>query len=120
MWPNKVISHGVYPAVIIRNIHEKNPYLVLVLIVADSNATVDQKVSIAIAVVTLVLTMLALLAGKSPDFLEDYHVLLMNTSSLGQNLIPTATTGNSSPSSCGPLGGHLGKLCAEWRGGVGA
>ena len=37
----------------------------------------------AIAVVVLVLTVLALMAGQSPGFMEDYHILLLNTSTLG-------------------------------------
>ncbi|KAI1291670.1 actin cortical patch SUR7/pH-response regulator pali [Xylaria venustula] len=71
-------------------------------------------VGIPIAVVTLVLTTLALTAGKNPGFMENYHILLLNTSTLGQNLILTPTNGKSdlSPTSCGPLGGALGKLCA--------
>ena len=64
--------------------------------------------------VSLLLAALALSAGSRPGFLEDYHIILLNTSALGQNLIPTPTTAtNPSPASCGLLGGPLGRLCAS-------
>jgi hypothetical protein len=68
-----------------------------------------------LAAACLVLTLLALLAGKEPGFMEDYHVVFFNTSRLGQNLIPTQTSrdNGASPTSCGGLGGTLGKLCAS-------
>jgi hypothetical protein len=79
-------------------------------------------IGIPIAVVTLVLTTLALAAGGKPGFMEDYHILLMNTSTLGQNLIPTIASGPSdpTPTACGPLGGVLGKLCAGATAAVGS
>ncbi|RYC54045.1 hypothetical protein CHU98_g12164 [Xylaria longipes] len=79
-------------------------------------------VGIPIAVVTLVLTALALTAGKNPGFMEEYHILLLNTSALGQNLIPTPTSGGSDPfpTSCGHFGGTLGKLCAGATAAVGS
>ncbi|KAI3339083.1 actin cortical patch SUR7/pH-response regulator pali [Ustulina deusta] len=87
-----------------------------------SRSQMRAAVGIPIAVVTLVLTALALTAGKNPGFMEDYHILLLNTSTLGQNLIPTPTSGGSdpSPTSCGPLGGALGKLCAGATAAVGS
>ncbi len=79
-------------------------------------------IGIPIAVLTLVLTTLALAAGGKPGFMEDYHILLMNTSTLGQNLVPTITSvpSDPTPTSCGPLGGALGKLCADATAAVGS
>ena len=56
----------------------------------------------------LVLTMLAVTAGKNPGFMEDYYIFLLNTSVLGQNLIPTVTNSGSdtSPTTC--------ELVAHW------
>ena len=50
-------------------------------------------VSIPIVVVSLVLTVLALIASMSPGFIEDYYILLLNTSILGY--IPALTRGNN-------------------------
>jgi len=76
-------------------------------------------VGIPIAVVSLVLTVLALIAGMSPGFMEDYHILLLNTSTLGH--IPAPTRGNDpSPTSCGPFGGSLSKICASATAAVGS
>ncbi|KAH8889956.1 hypothetical protein GQ53DRAFT_868302 [Thozetella sp. PMI_491] len=79
-------------------------------------------VSIAVVLVTLTLTLLAVIAGSSPGFKEEYHILSLNTSTLGQNLIPTPISGgnNPSPTSCGPLSGTLGKLCAGATAAVGS
>ncbi len=87
-----------------------------------SRSQISAVIGIPIAVVTLVLTTLALAAGGKPGFMEDYHILLMNTSTLGQNLIPTLASGPSdpTPTSCGPLGGVLGKLCAGATAAVGS
>ncbi|KAI1207645.1 actin cortical patch SUR7/pH-response regulator pali [Annulohypoxylon truncatum] len=72
-------------------------------------------IGIIIAFITLVLTVLALTAGSKPGFMEDYHILLFNTSTLGQNLIPTPTNVKSgrSPTVCGTFGGALGNLCSS-------
>jgi hypothetical protein len=69
---------------------------------------------IPLTLASVVLAGLALFAGKTPGFMEDCHIILLNTSDLGQHLIPTPTAGaGPSPTSCGPLGGLLGKLCAS-------
>jgi hypothetical protein len=72
-------------------------------------------VPIAVAITSFVLAILALVAGKDPGFMEDYHVIMLNTTSLGKNLIQTLTSGRDHPSpiSCGPLKGTLGKLCVS-------
>jgi len=50
---------------------------------------------LACAIVGFVLSMLCLFAGHKPGFMEDYHIVTLNTSTLGHNLIPTATTSTS-------------------------
>jgi hypothetical protein len=49
----------------------------------------------ACAIVAVVLGILCLLAGHKPGFMEDYHIITLNTSTLGHNLIATATTSSS-------------------------
>lgn len=51
------------------------------------------------AIVGFVLGMLCLFAGHKPDFMEDYNIISLNTSTLGHNLIPTPTSSGSSPTS---------------------
>jgi len=87
-----------------------------------SRSHIRAVIGIPIVALTLVLTTLALAAGGKPGFMEDYHIILMNTSMLGQNLIPTVTSGPSdpTPTTCGPLGGVLGKLCAGATAAVGS
>ncbi|KAF3768303.1 hypothetical protein M406DRAFT_249383 [Cryphonectria parasitica EP155] len=72
-------------------------------------------IGMPIMIISLVLTMLALIAGKSPGFMEDYHILLLNTSMLDQNLLTAQTSRelDPSPTSCESLGGTLGNLCAS-------
>ncbi|TPX15370.1 uncharacterized protein E0L32_004647 [Thyridium curvatum] len=79
-------------------------------------------VGIPVAGVIVLLMAITVGAGRNPGFMEDYHILLLNTSALGQGLIPTATDGGNHPStsSCGPIGGALGKLCADATGAVGS
>jgi hypothetical protein len=48
--------------------------------------------------VSLVLTVFALIAGKNPGFMEDCYIIMLKTSELGQNLIPTPTSRESYPS----------------------
>src|SRR5688572_27692372 len=71
--------------------------------------------SIVAIIVSFVLAILALIAGKSIGFIEDYYILMLNTSKLGKNLILILMAGGSNLLliSCGPLKGPLGKLCAS-------
>lgn len=87
-----------------------------------SKSQLRTAVGILITPVTLVLTGLALTAGKNPGFMEDYHILMLNTSTLGQNLVPSPISrgGGPSPTSCGPLGGVLGKLCSDVTAAIGS
>ncbi|RAL58086.1 hypothetical protein DID88_009699 [Monilinia fructigena] len=48
------------------------------------------------SIVTFVLAMLCLFAGNKPGFMEDYHIVTLNTSEVGQNLVPTKTSGSDS------------------------
>jgi len=47
---------------------------------------------LACAITAFVLGMLCLFAGHKPGFMEDYHIISLNTSTLGHNLIPSETT----------------------------
>lgn len=64
-----------------------------------------------------ILAFLVLFAGKSPNFMEDAHIIMLNTSSLGKNLIPTATSGGDKPTTtgdgaCDGLPGFLAQGCS--------
>ncbi|KAL1873947.1 hypothetical protein Daus18300_003820 [Diaporthe australafricana] len=45
-------------------------------------------VSALLTIVSFVLVMLTIFAGNKPGFMEDYHILYFNTSTLGENLVP--------------------------------
>ncbi|KAK4158924.1 hypothetical protein QBC43DRAFT_223229, partial [Cladorrhinum sp. PSN259] len=72
-------------------------------------------IGILVIFVTLVLNELALIADINPGFIKDYYILLLNTSTLSQNLIQTPINeGNKpSPTSYGPLSGVIGKLYTD-------
>ncbi|KAK6598180.1 SUR7 family protein pun1-like protein 1 [Botrytis cinerea] len=62
-------------------------------------------IPLACSIVTFVLGMLCLFAGNKPGFMEDYHIVTLNTSGIGQDLIPTTTSGSgSTPTSLSPGG----------------
>jgi hypothetical protein len=44
-------------------------------------------IPLACAITSLVLALLCILAGNSPNYLEDYHIVALNTSTLGRQLI---------------------------------
>lgn len=50
------------------------------------------------SMVSFVLTMLCLFAGSKKGFMEDYHVIVFNTSTLGQNFVKSLADGDSSSS----------------------
>ncbi|KAB8292445.1 hypothetical protein EYC80_008166 [Monilinia laxa] len=60
--------------------------------------------------VTFVLAMLCLFAGNKPGFMEDYHIVTLNTSEVGQNLIPTKTSGSDSTPTSISVGGIVSSL----------
>lgn len=55
-------------------------------------------IPLLLSVVSFVLTILALLAGHKEGFMEDYHVVLFNTSTLGHNFIQNLADGDFSAS----------------------
>lgn len=55
-------------------------------------------IPLLLSAVSFVLSMLALLAGHKKGFMEDYHVMMFNTSTLGQNFIENMASGSSSSS----------------------
>ncbi|KAL1636134.1 hypothetical protein SLS58_009983 [Diplodia intermedia] len=54
------------------------------------------------AIVAVVLGFLCIFAGHKKDFMEDYHILTLNTSRIGQNILSESSS--SSSSSSGILG----------------
>ncbi|KAE8450488.1 hypothetical protein EG329_006218 [Mollisiaceae sp. DMI_Dod_QoI] len=64
----------------------------------------------ACAIVAFVLSMLCLFAGHKPGFMEDYHIITLNTSTLGHDLIPTATTSSSSTPTSTSIGSFISNL----------
>lgn len=73
-------------------------------------------IPIVCSLVSFILAFLLLFAGKSPNFMEDTHIIMLNTSMLGKNLVPTRTAGGNQPTTtdggCG-VGGFLGKICGS-------
>lgn len=63
-------------------------------------------IGMLLASVGFVLTVLTLVADRTRGFMEDYHLIMLNTSGLGQDIIPT---GDKTPT-C-KHGGILGKIC---------
>lgn len=56
-------------------------------------------IPILLCAASLVLTFLCLFAGRNKGFMEDYAVLTLNTSRIGQNVLQTLELGNSEVSS---------------------
>jgi hypothetical protein len=71
-----------------------------------------------------IIAFLLLFAGKSPNFMENAHIIMLNTSSLGKNLVPSATSDSDKPTStdsaCSGLPGFLGKGCSAATSAVGS
>ncbi|QSZ33182.1 hypothetical protein DSL72_002768 [Monilinia vaccinii-corymbosi] len=62
------------------------------------------------SIVTFVLGILCLFAGNKPGFMEDYHIVTLNTTEVGRNLIPTTTGGSGSTPTSISLGGIASSL----------
>ncbi|OIW32207.1 hypothetical protein CONLIGDRAFT_572961 [Coniochaeta ligniaria NRRL 30616] len=82
-------------------------------------------VPILCSLAATILAFLVLFAGKSPNFMEDAHIIMLNTSSLGKNLVPTATSGggdqpSTTSSECSGLPGFLAKGCSAATSAVGS
>lgn len=70
---------------------------------------------LALSIVAFVLSLLCILAGRKPGFMEDYHIVALNTSTLGHNLInSTATT--TSPSTPTSTSSGLGSIFSSLTG----
>jgi len=54
--------------------------------------------------------MLCLFAGHKPSFMEDYHILTLNRSTLGHDLIPTPTTDSGSTATATSIGSFFSAL----------
>lgn len=52
-----------------------------------------------LSAISLILTMLALFAGHKKGFMEDYHIMVFNTSTLGHNFLSGAAGGGGDSSS---------------------
>lgn len=55
-------------------------------------------IPLVLSAVSFILSMLALFAGSREGFMEDYHVLMFNTSTLGQNFLENMASGRNSSS----------------------
>ncbi|KFY42353.1 hypothetical protein V494_02480 [Pseudogymnoascus sp. VKM F-4513 (FW-928)] len=62
---------------------------------------VSVAVPLACAVVAFILSMLCLLAGSKPNFMQDFDIVTLNTSSLGHDTATTTSSGSSQPTSVG-------------------
>jgi len=65
---------------------------------------------LACAIVAFVLSMLCLFAGHKPGFMEEYHIVTLNTSTLGHDLIPTATTSSGPSATATSIGSFFSSL----------
>lgn len=63
---------------------------------------------LACAITAFVLALFCLLAGSTPGYMEEYHIVALNTSTLGHNLLDLTKT-SSPPSSASPtsVGSYL-------------
>jgi len=64
----------------------------------------------ACAIGAFILSMLCLFAGHKPGYMEDYHIITLNTSTLGHNLIPTKTFPTTTSASSTPTATSLGSF----------
>ncbi|KAK7956877.1 sur7 protein [Apiospora aurea] len=60
------------------------------------------------------LALVALFAGSKPGQMEDYHIISINMSNFGHDLVPTPTSGGSDPTSTddGGIGGFFSSVVA--------
>ncbi|CAN8099917.1 unnamed protein product [Discula destructiva] len=52
-------------------------------------------IPVVLSAISFILTMLALFAGHKQGFMEDYHIMVFNTSTLGQDFLSGAAGGSS-------------------------
>ncbi|KAI9651307.1 hypothetical protein NHQ30_001345 [Ciborinia camelliae] len=53
-------------------------------------------IPVVCSIVTFILAMLCVFAGNKPGFMEDYHIIQLNTSEVGKDLVPTKSSGSDS------------------------
>ncbi|TPX18899.1 uncharacterized protein E0L32_011377 [Thyridium curvatum] len=61
---------------------------------------------IVLSVVGFVLAILALFAGERRGFLEEYHIIMLNTSALGHTKLLPTPAGDNKPTTTTTTGGH--------------
>lgn len=66
-----------------------------------------------LAIVAFVLSMLCLFAGHKKGFMEDYHIITLNTSTLGHNLIPSSTNDDGPTPTSTSLGSFFSNLADD-------
>ncbi|KAI1853221.1 hypothetical protein JX266_001927 [Neoarthrinium moseri] len=70
-------------------------------------------IPLILSIAGFVLAMLSLFAGSKTGQLEDFHIIAINMSNFGHDLVPTATTGGSDPTSTGSgIGGFFSSVVA--------
>jgi hypothetical protein len=69
----------------------------------------------ALAIVAFVLSMLCLFAGHKPGFMEDYHIITLNTSTLGYNLIPSGTSNDDPTPTSDSIGSFFSNLVEDTK-----
>ncbi|OBT93632.1 hypothetical protein VE01_08068 [Pseudogymnoascus verrucosus] len=62
-----------------------------------------------------VLSMLCLFAGSKPNFMQDFEIITLNTSSLGHDTSPTTSSTSSSPTS---IGSWLNNIAGDPKGDI--
>ncbi|KAK8042695.1 hypothetical protein PG994_013178 [Apiospora phragmitis] len=67
------------------------------------------------------LTLVAVFAGSKPGQMEDYHIISINMSDFGHDLVPTPTSGGSDPTSTdqGGIGGFFSSVVATIESSIG-
>lgn len=76
-------------------------------------------IPIILSIAAFIIAFLALFAGRQPGFMTDYHIVMLNTSRLGQDLIPTRTNGNSPTTTTARGGGGFADIFASATAAVG-
>jgi len=70
----------------------------------------------ALSIIAFVLSLLCILAGRKPGFMEDYHIVALNTSTLGHVLVNSTatTTSPSTPTSTSSgIGSFISSITGE-------
>lgn len=65
---------------------------------------------LACAITAFVLSLFCILAGDAPGYMEDYHIVALNTSTLGHNLLNTTSNSSSSGSISSWLNGVVSSI----------